>query len=112
MGKGAASEEPGEFWSKGHQACPGAVHFCPGASGQGKSQHLTSPPPTEERLSAFGYFSSGTLFPALAPHIIGMGYPDSQMRRETQWQEKSSCHKNRMKMPKGLLPAFANAHLP
>lgn len=76
MGKGATSEEPEAFWNKGHRSCPGAVYFCPGASGQGKSQHLSSPPPTEEGLSAFSYFSSGTWFPTPGPHNIGMGYLD------------------------------------
>lgn len=101
VGKGAASEEPGEFWSKGHLACPGAVHFCPGPSGQGKSQHLTSPPPTEERLSIISHH--GPCFLLCFPQHWYELPPFTN--KETQWQEKSSCHRNSMKMPKGLPPS-------
>ena len=42
-GQRAVSRESGEFWSKGHSACPGAGHFCLGASGQVSAPRQPSP---------------------------------------------------------------------
>ena len=119
---GQRAEEPKE-WAKGQH--PGSLEssgarvtkpvLVLSTSAQGplvRASLSTSPALPPHGGKAFSYFSSGTLFLAPTPHNMVMGYPISHVKRETQWQEKSSCHKNSMRMPKGLLLAFPKAHLP
>lgn len=100
-------------WKVLEQGSPSLSWCCPLLprglwSGQVSAPHQPSP----HGGKAFSYFSSETLFLAPTPHNMVMGYPISHVKRETQWQENSNCHKNSMRTPKGLLLAFPKAHLP
>lgn len=98
-GERGVSEESGEFWSKSHGILPGIVHFCPGASAQGRSQFPASPTRIRGEVSGTSHYF---LFSPRMLDVRPFSVAQTRSLRPSG-RSKSTCHRSSMKTAKWLL---------